>query len=139
VTQPGGRPMHAWHMVPFFVSELACCPGIVPNVNRLAGALRSAGGTVAWVLPGAGEPSATADEFYGPEIAELYRRSGGEGPLEQRLWHELAVDNRDLLVEKTAASRSLSRRRRRATRSAPARPGRPCRRAVPAPAAAGPR
>ncbi len=91
-------------MVPFFVNELAYAPGIVPNIELLANRLRSLGGTVAWVLPGAGVPSEVNDEFLGPEIAELFRHSGGEGPLKSRLWPEFTVDDGDLMVEKTAAS-----------------------------------
>jgi nicotinamidase-related amidase len=59
---------------------------------------------VAWVLPGASERSAKTDEFFGPQVAEMFRRSGGNGPLEDRLWHEFEVHPHDLLVEKTAAS-----------------------------------
>lgn len=91
-------------VVPFFVLDNEFCLGIVPNINRLAGSLRRAGGTVAWVLPGAGEPMAVTEEFYGPEIAEMYRRAGGEGPLADRLWPELDTHADDVLVEKTAAS-----------------------------------
>jgi nicotinamidase-related amidase len=91
-------------MVPFFVLENDYCRGIVPNINRLADSLRTAGGTVAWVLPSAGAPSAAADEFFGPDVAEMFRRSGGEGPLRSRLWHEFPVRPADLLVEKTASS-----------------------------------
>src|SRR5688572_10744953 len=91
-------------MVPFFVTDSDYCQGIVPNIALLAESLRGAGGLVAWVLPGAGPPSAVADEFYGPEVAEMFRRSGGEGPLEARLWHEFEVHEGDLLVEKTATS-----------------------------------
>jgi nicotinamidase-related amidase len=56
------------------------------------------------VLPGADRRSSVAEEFFGPEIAEMFRRSGGEGDLEDRLWHELEVCSDDLLVEKTAPS-----------------------------------
>jgi nicotinamidase-related amidase len=91
-------------MVPFFVSEGPYCRGIVPNISRIATALRDAGGTVAWVLPGPGERSAVTDEFLGTDIAEMFRRSGGDGPLPGRLWHEFKVQPDDLLVEKTAAS-----------------------------------
>lgn len=91
-------------MVPFFVLENDYCRGVVPNISRLADSLRAAGGTVAWVLPGAGPPSAVADEFLGPDIAQMFRRSGGDGPLAGRLWHEFQVQPADLLVEKTAAS-----------------------------------
>lgn len=91
-------------MVPFFVAENEYCRGIVRNINRAAGVLRSAGGTVAWVLPGPTERTPVEDEFLGAEIAELYRRSGGFGPLQDRLWPELEVGPEDLLVEKTAKS-----------------------------------
>lgn len=91
-------------MVPFFVSESAYCQGIVPNINRLAGALRTAGGTVAWVVPAAGERTDISEEFFGPEVAEVFRRSGGEGPLTERIWPGLAYADGDLLAEKTAMS-----------------------------------
>jgi nicotinamidase-related amidase len=90
-------------MVPFFLEEIGYARGIVPNVRSLATAVRSAGGTVAWVLPGADEPPAAKVEFFGPVVAERYRMSGGDGPLRDRLWAELEVAADDLLVEKTAA------------------------------------
>jgi nicotinamidase-related amidase len=91
-------------MVPFFVEENEYTYGIVPNIVRLAAALRQAGGTVAWVLPGHVEPRPVTNEFYGPETAAMFARSGGDGPLRARLWHEFDVDDADLIVEKTAAS-----------------------------------
>jgi nicotinamidase-related amidase len=91
-------------MVSFFVEEMDYCRGIVPNISRLASSLRSAGGTVAWVLPGSNEPSALDVEFFGAEMAAAFSRSGGEGPVRDRLWHEFEVDDADLLVEKTARS-----------------------------------
>jgi nicotinamidase-related amidase len=91
-------------MVPFFVAESAYCQGIVPNINCIAAALRAARGTVAWVLPGVGNRSDVANEFFGPHIAEMFRRSGGDGPLASRLWPALAYADGDLLAEKTASS-----------------------------------
>ena len=91
-------------MVPFFVEESAYCRAIVPHVNALAGALRCAGGVVAWVVPGYVEPSARAREFLGPEVAEMFARSGGGGEPADRLWRGLAVADSDLVVEKTAHS-----------------------------------
>ena len=76
----------------------------MPNVRLLASSLRGAGATVAWVLPGPSRRAALDFEFYGPEVAEVYARAGGEGPLRDRLWHELEVADTDLLVEKSAAS-----------------------------------
>jgi nicotinamidase-related amidase len=91
-------------MVPFFVSESGFCRAIVPNISRIAASLRAAGGTVAWVLPGAAEPSIMTIEFFGPEVAEMFRRSGGDGPPATRLWHEFEIHDGDILVEKTSAS-----------------------------------
>jgi len=91
-------------MVRFFVAEMEYGRGIVPNIDRLATSLRAAGGTVAWVLPETGEPSARDQEFYGPTVAESYSRAGGEGTLRERLWEELRVEDGDLLVEKSAPS-----------------------------------
>lgn len=91
-------------LVAFFVVENPYARGIVPNVNLLARSLRSAGGTVAWVVPGRGKPSAMKDELLGPRIARLYRDSGGEGTPRQRLWAELVTDDGDLYLEKTVSS-----------------------------------
>ena len=101
---PGRTALVVVDMVPFFVQENEYTFGIVPNIARLADALRAAGGVVVWVLPGKVEPSPVVEEFLGPEIAWMFARSGGEGPLRSRLWHEFVVDDADLLIEKTAAS-----------------------------------
>ncbi|MFN7150774.1 MAG: isochorismatase family protein [Microthrixaceae bacterium] len=91
-------------MVPFFVEQNLYARGIVGNIERLAGALRSVGGAVAWVLPSTEPLPPARTEFFGPTIAERYRMSGGTGPLRDRLWHELQVDLADLLVEKSSPS-----------------------------------
>ncbi len=91
-------------LVPFFVEESAYCRAIVPNVNRLAAALRAQGGSVCWVVPGHADPSDVRREFYGDEVADRYAQAGGEGKPRERLWAELDVDDADLIVEKTAPS-----------------------------------
>ena len=91
-------------IVPFFLDESAYVRGIVPRVNALAAALRPAGGTVAWVVPGHVPPSAKDREFFGDEVAELYAGSGGSGPVRSRLASGLDVASGDLAVEKTARS-----------------------------------
>ncbi|MEU9189188.1 isochorismatase family cysteine hydrolase [Streptomyces sp. NPDC048484] len=88
-------------MVPFFVEANPYARGIVPNIRHLADRLRSAGGAVAWVLPARTERTAVGDEFHGPEAAEMFRNSGGTGPLPGRLWPGLAGD---IFVEKSAPS-----------------------------------
>ena len=91
-------------VVPFFARESAYVRGIVPRVNALAVALRPAGGTVAWVVPGHSEPTAKDKEFFGDEVAELYARSGGTGPVRSRLADGLDVEPEDLVLEKTSRS-----------------------------------
>lgn len=92
-------------MVPFFVEANPYTAGIVDNIERLTMGVRESGGLIAWVVPSSEPPGPARVEFLGPEIADLYRRSGGEGDLRARLWHEFTVDdNTDVVVEKTAAS-----------------------------------
>lgn len=93
-------------MVPFFVGEpsLPTARDIVPVIAGLADELRRLGGTVAWVVPGADEPTTRRHEFYGSEVAERYAGSGGSGPLHERVWHEFSIDRGDLVVEKTGPS-----------------------------------
>jgi nicotinamidase-related amidase len=87
-------------MVPFFTAARR----VVPNINLLAGALRGAGGTVAWVLPDSGPPSDWATGFYGPAVATMYAASGGTGSLRERLFPELDARADDVWAEKSAAS-----------------------------------
>lgn len=89
-------------MVPFFVAEHGYALGIVDPVRRVAAALRSAGGQVAWVLPSA--DTVVNEEFFGSDVAAAFRTSGGAGESRERLWPGLAGDDEDLFVEKTASS-----------------------------------
>ncbi|KQX61846.1 cysteine hydrolase family protein [Angustibacter sp. Root456] len=91
-------------VVPFFVEESAYVRGILPKVNRLAGALRAEGGTVAWVVPRTTAPSPVTREFFGDRVAELYSQSGGAGAPRERLWRGLDVDPADVVVDKSGPS-----------------------------------
>ncbi len=91
-------------MIPFFVTENAYARGIVENIELLAHALRAAGGAVAWVLPGVADRSPVREEFYGPDVAERYRTSAGDGGVRDRLWPEFTLADDDIVVEKTAPS-----------------------------------
>ncbi len=92
-------------LVRFFAQDNTSVQGIVPQVNRLAAATRAAGGSVAWVLPEvAAEPSAWALGFYGEQVARLYAGAGGAGTAAERLAPGLAIDEADLLAEKSATS-----------------------------------
>lgn len=102
--QPSRTALVVIDMVPFFVEQNEYCRGIVPNIQLLASSLRRAGGLVAWVVPGPSPTRTRDEEFFGTEVAATYRRSGGDGPMRERLWHELEVADDDILVEKSAAS-----------------------------------
>jgi nicotinamidase-related amidase len=92
-------------MVPFFVEESGYCRGILPNIIRLADALRTSGGTVAWVVPSSEQPHPDITrEFFGEEVAEMFRTSGGAGPISERVWAGLSQESDDLYFEKSAYS-----------------------------------
>lgn len=85
---------------------------IVSNINRLAAALRSHGGTVAWVYTTFNESTLTDwNAFFGGVYSEQFSRAvvtnlcvGNEG---HRLWHELDIHNSDLQVSKNRFSAFL--------------------------------
>ncbi|MER5544133.1 isochorismatase family cysteine hydrolase [Streptomyces sp. NPDC002589] len=92
-------------MVSYFVEANPYARGIVRNIDRIAEALRAAGGLVAWVLPANQAPlGSVSGEFYGPTVSETFATTGGDGPLRSRLWHAFDVRPKDLVVEKTAYS-----------------------------------
>ena len=80
-------------------------PKIVPNVNRLAQAVRATGGTVVWIKTAFIEE--TLDELVdatttwrgrsGPPSASRRSLAGSKG---HELWAELEVQPEDLIVEK---------------------------------------
>lgn len=64
-------------MVPFFVTQNSYCRGIVPNIARLAVALRAAGGLVVWVLRAVlSQASASPIEFFGAAAADVLKPIG---------------------------------------------------------------
>lgn len=91
-------------LIPFFTDENPFARGVVPNVNRLAGATRSAGGTVAWVVPSDEPPNAARREIFGTDVAEMYRTSAGAGGALARLDPDLDAQLDDVAVEKHGAS-----------------------------------
>lgn len=101
---PASTALVVVDLVAFFIDENDYARAIVARVNELADALRGAGGTVAWVVPAPWQPSAMKTELLGPRIEQLYRSSGGTGTVRERVWTELATDDTDLFVEKTASS-----------------------------------
>ena len=88
-------------MIDFFVEESAYCRGVVPNISRLAEAVRRAGGTVAWVRPAEHHRHpALMTELFGEEIASLYRTSNGK----RDIWKDFQIDAADLSIEKSLFS-----------------------------------
>ena len=94
---PASTALVVVDMVPFFVEANPYCQAAIAPINLLAGALRAVGGAVAWVVPSSYDPfPELSREFLGPEIAELFRTSGGA----DRLCPELQQQAGDLFVEK---------------------------------------
>lgn len=81
---------------------------IVPNINRLAEAMRSAGGTVVWILGTFGEASLenwpVLHELAGPERTPARIAALAPGSLGHQLWSDLVTAPEDLTVFKTKYS-----------------------------------
>ncbi|OGA56564.1 MAG: hypothetical protein A3G81_01070 [Betaproteobacteria bacterium RIFCSPLOWO2_12_FULL_65_14] len=90
-------------------SAVAGAREIVPNVNRLAAALRAAGGTVAWVQAtytrsGPGYWPLFFDYMVSRELSAGILEGLTEGSPGHALWHELDVQPADLRVRKNRYS-----------------------------------
>ena len=77
---------------------------IVPNINRVAEALRSAGGTVTWIQSAVGDWPGFMSDVLGPKRAARMRETMVEGSFEHELWHELEVAPGDWRETKTRYS-----------------------------------
>jgi nicotinamidase-related amidase len=76
----------------------------VPQVNKLAHALRAAGGTVAWVTTPIGKASKRFQAIYGDELAAMYEAEGTKDGKAQTIWHELKTHADDIYATKQGAS-----------------------------------
>jgi len=90
-------------------SAVATAREIVPNINRLAAALRGAGGTVAWVQAtytrdGPGYWPLFFDYVVAPELSGRILDALTDGAPGHALWHELDVKPQDLRVRKNRYS-----------------------------------
>lgn len=90
--------------------SVAAAPDIVPNVNRLAAAVRDNGGTVVWIRM-AFDPARPWRNFYGamlrPDIAEAMRAALTPGADGHALWPALEVHPDDPIIDKTRFSAFL--------------------------------
>lgn len=92
------------------VAHVLCetAPRIVPNINRLARAMRDAGGAVVWIKTTFGEESLSnwpvLHEMAGPERTPRRIAALAEGSIGHQLWAELEVRPTDLTIYKTKYS-----------------------------------
>ena len=97
--------MQTGFVAPGGVAEIPAAREIVPNINRLAGALRSAGGTVVWVVStyGAGAELEWPSFFNfltTGELSERFRLAFDHGQPEHALWRELESEPSDTVFSK---------------------------------------
>ena len=97
--------MQTGFVAPGAVAEIPVAREIVPNINRLANALREAGGTIVWIVstygPGAERDWTTFFNFIMTgEASDRFRLAFQEGKPEHTLWRELDRRPNDLLVSK---------------------------------------
>ncbi|HEY9530021.1 MAG TPA: isochorismatase family cysteine hydrolase [Burkholderiales bacterium] len=90
-------------------STVAAAREIVPNINRLAGAMRSRGGAVAWVQAtytreGPGYWPLFFDHIVAPQLSAAILEGLTEGRPGHALWRELDVQPGDLRVRKNRYS-----------------------------------
>lgn len=92
-------------VAPGALAEIPVACAIVPNVNRLARALRGAGGLVVWIVStyGAGAERDWPSFFNyvtTGEMSERFRLAFAPGRPEHALWHELDRQPADVVVSK---------------------------------------
>jgi ureidoacrylate peracid hydrolase len=97
--------MQTGFVAPGAAGEIPVAREIVPNINRLVGALRRAGGTVVWIVstygPGAEQDWTTFFNFIiTGEASDRFRLAFEEGKPEHALWRELDRQPDDLLISK---------------------------------------
>lgn len=80
------------------------CRRVVPVVNALAAAVRSAGGVIAWVLSCMPAMPKHFEAILGAELAAKYLADGHGNGAGTRLWHELDTVSGDLTAVKSGAS-----------------------------------
>jgi ureidoacrylate peracid hydrolase len=97
--------MQTGFVAPGAVGEIPVARELVPNINRLAAALRYAAGTVVWIIstygPGADKDWTTFFNFVMTgEMSDRFRLAFAEGQPEHSLWPELDRRPTDLVVSK---------------------------------------
>lgn len=100
--------MQKYFMEPGMAAEVPEAREIVPNINRLAYALRTAGGQVAWVITTFDEDIyenwSVMTDLFSPERCEAMIKNICEGGAGHALWSELVVEANDWSIEKNRFS-----------------------------------
>ena len=86
------------------VGSNAECQRLVPRVNELAAAVRTAGGVVAWVLSRMPAMPKHFVSILGVELARKYFNDGQLNGAGTTLWHGLQRAERDVIAVKSGAS-----------------------------------
>jgi ureidoacrylate peracid hydrolase len=97
-------------LAPGAPTEIPVARDIVPNINRIAASLRTAGGTIVWVqmtLNAISDWPVFLEHVLGPDQAEALVASLKDGSKGHRLWEALDVRNEDLVVKKNRFSAFL--------------------------------
>jgi len=85
------------------------CPDIVPNINKMAAALRTAGGTVIWIISTFGPDPLQAwhfmfNEFMNADVREEKQKALYAGAEGHKIWSDLKVEPGDLTISKNRFS-----------------------------------
>lgn len=100
--------MQCAYLAPGAPAEIPLAREIVPNINRLAAALRRAGGRVVWVqntlAPETGAEWGTYYDLRSPELGAALRESMAPGGSGHALWPGLVTDPQDWFITKSRYS-----------------------------------
>jgi nicotinamidase-related amidase len=103
--------MQNYFVKPGFLGEVPAAREVVPNINRLASALRRVGGLVVWVKNSTNDTREDWSVFHThlmtPEKAELRYRTMDEAHEGHALWHLLDAKPQDVQIVKKRFSAFL--------------------------------
>ena len=107
--EPARTALLVIDMQNFYVGEIASVVGIIPNINRIARALRARGGMVAWVGMTAGESGDSLwpiyhDYFFTPEKGANHRDQLSAGHPGHKFHADLEIGQDDAIIYKSRFS-----------------------------------
>ncbi|MDB5569570.1 MAG: Nicotinamidase-related amidase [Hyphomicrobiales bacterium] len=107
--EPARTALLVIDMQNFYVGEIASVVGIIPNINRIAQALREKGGLVVWVGMSAGEAGESRwalyhDCFFTPDKGANHRDQLSPGHKGHEFHADLDIRDGDAIVHKSRFS-----------------------------------